>query len=389
MTNASYVAVSNNLDESDKLNMSLLYVKKVTPMLLTLNTLPTLSMQKGGILDGIMDGLRKWYDAPQKIATKTKRHIYETVPPTDYMGEMYGTVLKNFVTGKKRGTVKSIANAARRRDTANENMDKLYEDNYALELKENRFLDKTMAKHGVFSDIYKQKADSIRTNHAALRDSPKNFAITEEYKKAGRAMDVVNDDYPTLDEDAWRKYLGIPLIRKNSIRPSKYRPSVGDRDKDTYYTSDNLRNMRGGLVIRYGRDGDNTDAKFPVYTDNDVAGVRATELANYKVDKGSDARGNYLSISDKYDFGHGADIAGKPFNWYEKVYYNKNLLKELDSLNTHSENRVKDFNAAIDRNERSRIPLRLTTNIDAPALGQGKPKHVRKESSLRRGGLIY
>lgn len=54
-------------------------------------------------------------------------------------------------------------------------------------------------------------------------------------------------------------------------------------------------------------------------------------MQNVTYGKGSDEKGNYFSIYDKYDFDiPGEELVGKPYEIYDRVYYKTTVQGELE-----------------------------------------------------------
>lgn len=128
-------------------------------------------------------------------------------------------------------------------------------------------------------------------------------------------------------EDAWALYMGKPQ-KHNTLGVSKYKPSKASEDNVVYYTINNIGNENFEDVL-LTRDIDvpyNPDKNYKDY--NDVMG-------NFKLDKGEDEHGKYISYYDIWDLNPFAlknpinkkeittDI-GKPFEIYNRVYYREN-----------------------------------------------------------------
>lgn len=125
-------------------------------------------------------------------------------------------------------------------------------------------------------------------------------------------------------EDAWALYMGKPQ-KHNTLGVSKYKPSKASEDNVVYYTINNIgnENFEDVLLTR--------DIDAPYNKDEDYNDV----MGNFKLDKGEDEHGKYISYYDIWDLNPFAlknpinkkeittDI-GKPFEIYNRVYYREN-----------------------------------------------------------------
>ena len=195
---------------------------------------------------------------------------------------------------------------------------KRYSTNYKgtpqQQLKETGITDERMQKQNIVKkQIYnnlqpRSYEDPIKRTYKALLG-----------KNSGRDV----HDMPHR-EDAWALYMGNPQ-KYNTFGVSKYKPSKTSEDNVVYYTINKIgnENFEDALLKR------DIDAPYNPDVDyNDVMG-------NFKLDKGEDEHGKYISYYDKWDLNPFAlknpinkkeittDI-GKPFEIYNRVYYREN-----------------------------------------------------------------
>jgi hypothetical protein len=152
--------------------------------------------------------------------------------------------------------------------------------------------------------------------------------------------------------DAWRMYLGLPQ-QNGTFGVSIFQPSKGAEDK-VYFKINNFVNLLEKIPIISKRNAFATIVdmvkgnKGKTAERDDWAGV----MGQYKFELGKDSRGNYLSYYDNWDldpgdpnrvqaFGGGsptmeqkaAGVAakhlGKPFEIYDRIYYDPKTLKPI------------------------------------------------------------
>ena len=133
--------------------------------------------------------------------------------------------------------------------------------------------------------------------------------------------DPRKDDVLPARMDAFNLYTGKPQVN-NTFSISDYTPSISQDENTTYYKLNNKENQK---LLAYLDSDSNTDY-------DDVMG-------NYKLDKGEDERGKYLSYYDKWDLNPlnlknpitGNEITadfGKPFEIYDRIYYTESPITD-------------------------------------------------------------
>lgn len=156
----------------------------------------------------------------------------------------------------------------------------------------------------------------------------------ESYKK--RTLYAESDIHQR--DDAWRLYLGLPQ-RYNTFGVSNYRPQSSFQDK-CYYKINNFF-----LNKAIGYDGEQegdiirtlvTQIRNYKTDDYGVAGeymigLNDVIMRQYKLSIGQDTKGYYISYYDVWDLSEmGGKLVGKPFEIYDRIYYNPETYKVID-----------------------------------------------------------
>jgi hypothetical protein len=135
-------------------------------------------------------------------------------------------------------------------------------------------------------------------------------------------------DY-SVDEEAWRKALGLPTNSKYIV-PSNYKPSKAKDPNAQYYTLNRdvidpklliaeakRRNLQEGQsavlssLAPYIREGFMPRDEFS----------QVDPLQNFTIGVGKDKKGRYISIYDKYDFEGPLNSLTTPYEFYDRYYY--------------------------------------------------------------------
>jgi hypothetical protein len=241
----------------------------------------------------------------------------------------------------------------------------------------------------------KQKGTkSTKVKTKADYNNGRTFGLPEGLRK--RIYDSVNpDEYPLIetipaigrftsgrkvteeesknvtqaDKDAWAFYMGVPQKEK-TITKSKYAPTESKTKNNKYYTVRNAYPAFEDSVISNASRAFNTEKNFlkkvsdKVYGNKDTptkrTGVESSfrPLQNVTYSKGKDKKGNYYSIYDTYDFDVPfSDKIGKPYEVYDRVYYNPKTGKPLSQKKNGSKlikykNGSKSVSLAFSRGEK-------------------------------------
>jgi hypothetical protein len=176
-----------------------------------------------------------------------------------------------------------------------------------------------------FSDFTRRIGDLVTgTKRAEQTDLEDDFG----YFADGKGM---ADKY---SEEAWSKFLSQPERQRGLITESQFRPSIGKGDPNAkYYTftgegeRDNLQNaMRNWVKESKLREAaGQPKVPYPVVTGELASGFpQGTALGNFKLDRGEDERGEFISLYDKYDFNVAgydvSDLMGDSFEVYDRYY---------------------------------------------------------------------
>jgi hypothetical protein len=136
-----------------------------------------------------------------------------------------------------------------------------------------------------------------------------------------------------VGEEAWQKALSQQPIQSHYIIPSKHKPSDAKDPNAKYYT------LREGIIdpqllieeVKRRNLKDNEVAYMPSLTPFIRKGFMSEDefsnidpLQKFKLMKGSDDKGNFVSIYDKYDFEGPLNSLIVPYEFYDRYYYKKN-----------------------------------------------------------------
>ncbi len=225
---------------------------------------------------------------------------------------------------------------------------------------------KTAYVMGVSDLLYKgitpigyQKLSDIITSFPVRLATNRERAVTLYKNKDGEDRNLLSRKTQTPErEDAWRLYLGLPQEKK-TFGISEYQPVNSDTDKYYYKINNWFEKFSMSLSTAAGvgynpmRDivttldelsnEEKVDTPWVAYYGSDFvistdARVSFENLENYmhpflpgvmgdfKLSKGQDEKGNYISYYDFWDLGgSGAEdengLLGKPFEIYDRVYY--------------------------------------------------------------------
>ena len=138
---------------------------------------------------------------------------------------------------------------------------------------------------------------------------------------------------------AWKAYVyGMntkdPEIG-NIYSKSKYRPTKAKDKNAKYYSLNNIDDIFDDAVHNKLTDKDTKTGTEVKVKDSAAGGFT---LSNYKLSKGKDDKGNYISYYDKNDYNinmgpmsiKGENILGNPFEVYGRIYYDPKTLQIID-----------------------------------------------------------
>jgi hypothetical protein len=138
-----------------------------------------------------------------------------------------------------------------------------------------------------------------------------------------------------IGEEAWQKALGKTQqpMQSHYIIPSKYKPGDAKDPNAKYYT------LKEGVIdpqllieeVKRRNLKDNEVAFMPSLAPFIREGFmpehefsQIDPLQKFKLMKGSDDKGNFVSIYDKYDFAGPLNSLIVPYEFYDRYYYKKN-----------------------------------------------------------------
>lgn len=190
------------------------------------------------------------------------------------------------------------------------------------------------------------------------------YTLGPEWKEVGaegeqhKTFDI-NEQKELLD--AWRFYLGIPQ-ESGTFKVSEFRPAHATEDK--YYYSmpgwldkftkreEELQKDRKPIevivkTIEHSLKVNPGEYEFdhPHHSAGDLFAMRAPGesvilgddvMASFRLSKGHDERGEYISYYDKWDFGPTIEgetgLFGKPFEIYDRIYYNPTTFEVIQPV---------------------------------------------------------
>jgi peptidoglycan hydrolase-like protein with peptidoglycan-binding domain len=128
------------------------------------------------------------------------------------------------------------------------------------------------------------------------------------------------------DEDAWAFYMGLPQSSNTTVVPSRYTPTTSTDQDAKYFTisgGELKTTFHDRLLENASRNFKESDSLNERVKPTIIQGSSSfTPLQNVSYSRGSDARGDYYSIYDVYDFDVPlSDKIGKPYEVYDRVYY--------------------------------------------------------------------
>lgn len=147
-------------------------------------------------------------------------------------------------------------------------------------------------------------------------------------------------------EDAWRMYLGLPQ-KNDTFGISHYRPAKSKEDKYYYKLNHFLEGYMLGKGFQNTKNIKKESIKFILEHIEQIKGLPGgaydgdanTVMGVYKLDKGKDVEGYYISYCDKWDLDFediskiGAmttSVIGKSFEIYDRIYYNPDTLEIIE-----------------------------------------------------------
>lgn len=140
--------------------------------------------------------------------------------------------------------------------------------------------------------------------------------------------DVLNPDWAGVSKedamrmaqsriDTWNLYLGLPQ-KYNKVKISNYKPTKSSENR-TYYSLDIPDNVKE-IIKQKG------ELRFDVGFKGSTPDTETGVMGNFKIDKGKDSKGEYISYYDKWDLapdGISVDYMGKPIEFYDRIYLDK------------------------------------------------------------------
>ena len=123
-------------------------------------------------------------------------------------------------------------------------------------------------------------------------------------------------------QDALNIFLGKPQ-EYDSFSISNYKPSNSKNSDSYYYKLNREEEIENELFntsknVLTGEDNFLNSKETERYVKGSHLGEAS--LKNFKLSKGKDERGDYVSYYDINDYGNVLDIAGKPFEIYNRIY---------------------------------------------------------------------
>lgn len=134
---------------------------------------------------------------------------------------------------------------------------------------------------------------------------------TKDFIKGEKSNDTV-EDKNSVNQDIFNLYLGKPVEDRSNtkLKLSEFNPSKS-KDKDVNYFK--IEDMWGKLDGLFG----NRPLKDFIDSTEDSREVHDYNLGDFKITKGEDENGKYLSYYDKWDLHPTGKSKGNPLNYLE------------------------------------------------------------------------
>lgn len=180
------------------------------------------------------------------------------------------------------------------------------------------------------------KGNIINGVRKRLYDKVVPYSYNNPYGRVGNAVlfnnkikmsSLSGKDLETLPgakarDEIFAEYLGIPVNQRHynkRLTPSRYRPRIGDKSTDKYYVSPTNKAI-GRDVINLINDN--------AFLNKNVRYELDPALGTYKLSKGKDNKGEYVSYYDNWDLSpiHGGGAKdeslgiGTPVQFYNRFY---------------------------------------------------------------------
>lgn len=145
------------------------------------------------------------------------------------------------------------------------------------------------------------------------------------------------------EEDAWRLYLGMPQ-KYNTFAISDFKPASSIQEKyyfkingfkDSMFKDWYENNSQGKDISEIEKDRMRSIvASMPeenMIYDMTSMMTSSKVMGHFQGSRGQDDKGHYISYYDIYDFSvPGSSLIGKPFEIYDRIYYDPNTFEILE-----------------------------------------------------------
>ena len=133
-----------------------------------------------------------------------------------------------------------------------------------------------------------------------------------------------------VSEDAWRLYLGLPQ-QGHSFGVTKYKPTRSKEDIFYYSINNPVDHFVG--VYEYTSASEMIHSIMFRMHDGRLPSVDNGPLGNFTWSSGSDEHGTYIAYYDRWDLGYTTEgkngLLGKPFEIYDRIYYDKDTFEPI------------------------------------------------------------
>ena len=166
------------------------------------------------------------------------------------------------------------------------------------------------------------------SERSTYMDNPDTFSPKE--KEAMKKTTEIELKEIGKSEDAFKKYLKLPMDNENSFLESEYKPSISKDKNATYYRfgEDDVREHVNNSSLEFLNDLDYR-GRWLLDTDKYVIGKPSYALGDSKISIAPDS--SYVSIYDKYDFPYMPGFLERkhfnPFEYYDRIPIDKEHLK--------------------------------------------------------------
>jgi len=173
------------------------------------------------------------------------------------------------------------------------------------------------------TNLYKSGKINRKEYLDSLYSKAVNTADGSKFVHKGGSNPPVRPLNINSSQDALNIFLGKPQ-KYDSFSISNYKPSKSKTPNAYYYKLNREEDLENELFntsknVLTGEDNFLNSKEIERLVKGSHLGEAS--LRNFKLSKGKDERGDYVSYYDINDYGNILDIAGRPFEIYNRIYY--------------------------------------------------------------------